>query len=390
MSSFSESQSSGSKPVLITGRIFPTGSCGWSQVRETDEQPGADLSAIVEHSMRPRLVGGLTYSNPDPTLKSLHESAHSLGLSNVANSPSAKKPRAKRGLKGLTSHGRRMVMNAADYLTWRFGHKHCVFGTVTLPSVSKEEAIACTESWPQIVKTFVKNIGRKLHASNLPAWIVSATEIQTSRWKETGVFALHLHFAFVGRCPRRSWALTPVQVRNAWRSAIVSAQPNLSELDYSSCENLQAVRSSIGAYFAKYVSKGSGDLGHACNLEAVVLPPSWYSCTNMLRRLVLRSVRSGLQVGSSLSALPAEGFIWRRRIEIQRSDRSKMTVGWAGQLKVGWDRFFPSAIAPPEDMFLETFPPLKIGVRYHDGFNCTLPDRIVDLLRVPRSVVVTV
>lgn len=373
MSGLSRSISSNSRPVQLTGRVQPTGKCGWSQVRETKDSLVSDLESIVAHAMRPTRVGGLKYSNSDPTLLALHESARALGLSNASNSLKKKKVASRRGLRGLTSHGRRTLMNACEYLSWRFQSKHCTFATLTIPTCTKAQAEAISLGWSKVVKNFLLTLGRKLHAKGLPPWIVSASEVQEKRFERSGIFALHLHCTFVGRHPRASWAITPKQIRGIWRRAILSVSPDLSDADFSSSENVQGVRKTVGGYLSKYLSKGVSCLDNVGSDIRRLFPSSWYSCTTKLRRIVSSCIRSGKSTGNTLASLPPAAFRYRRRIEVQSSDNMSRVVGWYGCLAPGWSAFFDAPSHLFSDEYLVQFPAYLIRDRDHDGFSHLLP-----------------
>lgn len=310
------------------------------------------IQEAIHAAQQPKRIGGQLYAIDNPTWLAVKDELAPLGLSSVPNSHSLPKQRNQRGLKGLTSHGKRIIRNGIDYLQWRFGKKHLTFGTVTVPDVTEEENEAITREWSQIVRIFNQNIRRKLDAKTLPNWIVSATEIQTERLRRSGIAALHLHFVYVGRHPKRGWGLTPKQVRGAWRSAVISRVPSLSDRDFSASENLQQVRQSASSYLSKYVSKGQRALGDVAVDGERPLPTSWYTCTIPLRRLVGLSVRSGRDIGALLSRLTEKAFLYRRRVEVSGADGSLFTVGFCGWLKPGWEVFVRPPYQPPPAEYL--------------------------------------
>lgn len=379
-----------SKPQTINGKIFPNGQCGWSVSRESDENPGADLSAIADRAMRPQRCGGLSYIPDHPTLLAMQDGIEPLGLSSAANSHKESEKRSRRGLKGLTSHGKRLIRNGVDYLEWRFGRQHLSFCTVTLPSVSLEESIAIAEKWAEIVRTFIQNIGRKLNVKGLPRWIVGSTEIQTKRYVSSGIAALHLHIVYVGRKPGGGWSISAKQIRSAWRSAIVSLLPSLSDRDFTATENVQQVRKSAGNYLSKYVSKGQRALGDVATICPSRLPTSWYTCTNKLRKLILGCVRTGGDIGSFLAGLPESAFIYKRRVTATDSSGRSFTVGYSGHLKPGWEHLvrLPLYCPPPEYLYLRS--PFRFPSRSYPGFDWLRDVFQMYLSSVPVPVVTTI
>lgn len=360
---------SSSKPVNVVGKIYPDGTCGWSNEREVTHAPvnGSDLidSPSVDEAFDRRFAKQFGVEE----LRAAKEKEPTLGLSNVINSPSDSKKRSPRGSTGLTSHGRKLIRNGAGYLEWRFGRRHLSFATVTLPGITAIENAQVTEEWGAIVKTFIKNIGRKLNDENLPTWITGCYEIQPQRAKESGIAVLHFHFVFVGRRPRSGWAITPREIRSAWRSAVISRVPSIANRDFAACEHVVRIQRSVAAYLSKYISKIKQCVGDVATLHGAGYPSSWYACSLQLRRIVCRSVRSGRHVGEFLSTLDERFFLYRQRIECTDSSGYRFTVGWYGVLRLGWSEHLDVPIHVPieeSNRNVSQFPLPKV---YSDGYS---------------------
>lgn len=358
-----------SKPRLFTGRIQPTGKAGYAPVRESKNPTvnSSDLTSSFtddeEFDIRQVRLHGAD------SLRKSKGVPEFLGLSNVPNSHKTPEKRSPRGSKGLTAHGRDVIRNSCEYLDWRFGSKNLSFLTVTLPTVSEEENAAIVEKWGDITRTFFQAIGRLLHAKNLPNWIVGCYEIQPQRYEESGIAVLHIHCSFVGRKPYGSWAVTPRQARKCWRSAVVSSVPSLANRDFSASENLQRVRTRLGSYMAKYMSKGFVGLGDVAAVPRERHPSSWYTCTRVLSRICNRSVRSGRYVGEFLESLDREGWLFLKPIESTDSSGYRFIVGWAGQLKPGWSIALGINTHHPQEESDDLLSCYKFRNTYHDGFS---------------------
>lgn len=357
-----------SSPQKINGRIHPNGRAGYSVERLSKHAPvnGSDLRSRLSedeefNSRQFRMRGLDTYSQID-------RSVSDPGLSNVAISHRPEKQRSARGSKGLTSHGRKLVMNAIDYLQWRFGRRCLSFGTVTLPSMTDEQDLEVTQKWGEIIRRFNQSVGRKLHEKGLPRWIVGACENQPSRSSREKQSCLHFHFVFAARFPKSDWRVTHSEIREAWRSAVLSVVSSLSDSDFSACEHVVGIRKSVTAYIAKYLTKGSGIVGNVADLPNRRFPNSWYSCSLSLRSIVNRSTRTGEFIGAFLSRLHEESWLYLKRVEITAADGHKVTVGWSGQLKPGWSQLLDVPVYIPieeSDAKLLQFPFQKV---FHDGY----------------------
>lgn len=359
---------SSSKPQEINGRIRPNGRAGYSVERDRKYTPvnGSDLiPGLTEdeefNSKLFRLHGGAE-------LRSILEANAALGLSNVPNSHRDGKRIAKRGSKGLTSHGRSQVFNGIEYLQWRFGRRQLSFGTVTLPAMTREQDEQVTQEWSQIVRIFVQNLRRKLNATSLPNGIVGASEMQSRRSERDGVAALHLHFVFVGRLPKSHWRITPKTIRSAWRGAVVSRVPSLADTSFCATEHIVAVKHSVSGYLAKYLTKGSGVVGNVDAASSPNHPNSWYTISRHLSKIIGRTTRSGRYIGAFLSNLEDQYWLYKRAVKIKDGNGQEFTIGWFGQLKPGWSQFIdvPVFIPIEESMsFVLLFPLPKV---FHDGY----------------------
>lgn len=359
-----------SKGINYHGRVLPNGRASFSLERTAKDTPvnlPHDWDSGVYDAYKRRALaswhgeGACQYDDMDVA---------PLVYQTSLTSEAEIKPRQQRGLKGLTSHGKQVVFNAIDYLQWRFGKQHLAFATLTLPSLTLEQSWEVSEQWSQIVDLFIQNIRRKLNAESLPPWIVGASEYQTSRFTESGIPALHLHCVYVARRPYGHWKISCEQVRDAWRSAVVSRVPSLADVSFRSSEHVVGIRKSVAAYLAKYLSKGSGVVGDVDTRRLKSCPRSWYTCSNQLKRLINRCTRVGRRIGAKLAELPESAWAFKSPITIRKSDGQEVIIAWCGQLKKGWSSYFDVSIS--RDVyaaFLEVFkfPFPKV---FHDGYHC--------------------
>lgn len=261
------------------------------------------------------------------------EECDRFGLSLLFNSH-----RRRRGSKGISRYGSKMVRNGAFLMQQEVPNARLSFLTVTLPNVSKEEAVHCSEKWSDIVRVFVQRLRRILRRSRLPAEIVGCTEVQESRAALTGVFALHLHFVFVGRRRGCSWAVTPRVIKEAWQSALSPYLSNdVDSYNWTATENLQRVQKSADGYLGKYMSKGlKATEKLTAMFPGIMFPSAWFVCTNTLRNRVKRQTLRvhgwmGRVFADIVESKDPEFIAYEDAVTIERDGYSQ-TVGYLGRM----------------------------------------------------------
>jgi hypothetical protein len=259
------------------------------------------------------------------------QSIPALGLSPHINSHK----RAKRGSKGISSFGRKMVRNGAYLLQRRYGCSRLSFLTLTLPAVSRSESEQIAESWSELVRKYLQSLGRLLKSRSLPAEIVGCTEIQESRTERDGVLGLHLHVIFCGRAKRGSWAISYKEARMLWKRELERIVPR--ELDCTSTENLERVKNDAEQYLGKYMSKGIKSMQRLVEMGfGDILPSAWWCMTMSLKRAVKSSVEHLTGERASLFVRlvenGAEVFLYSKPVEVQLSDGQSIKVGYFGKV----------------------------------------------------------
>lgn len=263
--------------------------------------------------------------------------ASSLGLSTLANSHSP--ARAQRGTGGITSHGRRLVRFGAADLQRVYGVSRLSFITCTLPEAFVSLGREC---WAEAVRQFVQSVKRELVRQGLPSHVVGVTEVQEARMDKFGGCPLHLHLVVVGKRPKGRWALTPEWIRDKWRNAVVNATGNDKEIKFDTSTRIERIHKSADGYIGKYMSKG-------CKVTRQVidqgmqhlLPACWYVCSNGLRKLYQRNIRtfSGDDVKHVFDFVLSaclECFCYFKWVEVPGADGLPMKVAWTGRLKREW------------------------------------------------------
>lgn len=199
-------------------------------------------------------------------------------------------PEPARGQKGITTHQRRVISNAVQFLQRRHGRKRLSFVTLTLPDLTFEESWMVSSNWSTIVRVFFQRLGRWQSKLGITPHYASCTEMQPHRMERDGHPALHLHFVMVGKARgRKGWAFKPKFIRKLWRDTV---QPYLyEEKDWSASENVQQVKRNAAAYLGKYISKGGAVASPPCPCgTGWSLPSQWINVSSKLRRWVLNHV----------------------------------------------------------------------------------------------------
>lgn len=329
-----------------TGKLYPNGEFGISRLRRTGTT-GALQTKLSERqkwvSQCVRVHGvfeTIRYtSGTDSSLLSVAMHEESQAVDPFGLSPRANSHRAKRGSKGITGRGRKMVRNGAYLLEKQFGIQHLSFLTLTLPDLKGGQWNQLVNGWSEIVRVFLNWLKRRLTGCGLPGLIVSVTELQELRVTQDGVPALHLHMLFVGRKRKQSWAIKPQEFRESWLRAIGTQVEKLEECENKeSCENVERVKKSAEKYLGKYMSKGLKAVQqNAEKLSEYGFPSTWWNATHDMKRWVKRCIKQlPSEVAQWLQYLVMERdktmFLYSMTAQIQTTMNFTLTVGSSGKI----------------------------------------------------------
>lgn len=238
----------------------------------------------------------------------------SLGLSNPVNShknlPQALEVRERKGCK-QTTHSKRMVRNAAYVVTKRAGRQNLTFATTTLP----EEILDILESRDDAAELYAECdrqmqqwIKRRLEDVGIESFIVGCVEVQPERFERTGKVALHTHYLFQGRLPKKTWAIHKDAFRNQWNKIL----SNVFGIEVTSLAStrVEQVKKSAEYYLSKYMSKSGKMVDKIIEAgKKHMLPSHWWHCSNRLRKIIK----------SMCLPIPKESadLIWEQREELK-------------------------------------------------------------------------
>lgn len=327
----------------LQGFLWPNGEFSFGRVKTVERPvaglPVADLNlwpngdASVEHCLD-RLEGRIDCS---PT--------SGLGLSNVPNShrpedDEGNQDAKRRGSKGLTRHGAKMVRSGA-YLIERQAPTHTVsFATLTLPDLDERARVGVMGQWHQILRVFFQRLGRHLVRAGLPGEVVYVVEMHPKRGTQTGELYPHIHCLFQGKRFQfqGAWAISPAQLGSIWKEVVCHLVPESGGCWKKSHWNIQCVLKSCEGYLGKYLSKGLSRSAMKDEDFATQWPiRSWYGCTGGLKHRIAKA-KQLLSTGTCLAiqdewAAKNRDILYYSDINIKLDNGAKLWLGAAGRMK---------------------------------------------------------
>ena len=264
----------------FVGKFWPNGEFGLGFQKRVDmSQKVSRVESVFDNPLAPfRMAWACRMAQAQQWCNETGQSIPPLGLSPHAKSHK----RAKRGSKGISSFGRKMVRNGAYLLQRRYGCNRLSFLTVTLPGVTVAESVQISECWSEIVRKYLQSLRRLLQSRSMPGEIVGCTEIQESRLERDGVLGLHLHLVFCGRASYGSWVISYKEARELWKRELERVVGR--SLDCTSTENLERVKHDAEQYLGKYLSKGVKSMQRLVEMGfGDILPSAWWSMSLELK-----------------------------------------------------------------------------------------------------------
>lgn len=279
---------------------------------ELGDDPGsvAAIQAAIDLSKNPIPALGLSAEFISPTRHKL------------PGRP-AGRPVSRRGLNGITVRGKRMVRSACSILEDDHGRGNLAFGTCTLPPLPKGDELLVAANLSKVIKSFNRNMSRKLVAAGLSGNIVAVIEIQTRRYERWGTLGYHLHWVAHTALPGRAnhWAITPEDHDDCWARALATVL-GYRPVVRAACK-IEKPRKSVKREVSKYMSKGNQICKKVAESDgAEYLPTAWYSMSDALRIEIKR--RTQVLLGDSVTTMVQnleqfreEKYIFFRHIYIE-------------------------------------------------------------------------
>lgn len=314
-----------------SGKLWPTGewSLGYSKHRSDDPQWFHHLADSPDGWLA---KGKLQEGRPEGPLD----------LRNVSNSHKNTCPRRKRGSKGITGNGRKMVKSVGALINRNYRCHRVTFATITMPSLPRQLRRELALCWPELVRQLIQWLSRHLERQGLPKVVVSVSEIQQKRLEESREAYLHLHLLWLNHPGRAgNWAVD-VRKLKAFVSRFMFNRGIWAEGAYVNTD-VRAVKKDVSGYLAKYLSKGSDAIEPMiADLGADTIPSTWWNLSGDARKWVKKNTYSGRVVGEILEAMleyfwsdtSNDFFRYIYHVELQ-CDSGAYTVGWRGCF---WER----------------------------------------------------
>lgn len=312
----------------VSGRIWPCGDFSLGPVPSRPESDSSD-EEVTYYSDADIAAGVGPFQGQGP-----------LDLSNVPKSHKHPSRTSVRGLKGITSNGRKMVKSAGAIIKRRYPRHRVTFCTLTLPTMSQVVRRELVQLWPEFARQLLQFLVRRLESQSLPKVVLSVTEIQPGRLAASGEACLHLHLVWLNVPARRGrWAIRPGDVRGWVESFLFRRLPGFDGGFVN--VDVRPVRASIAGYMSKYMSKGSECLSEALqDWGADNCVKQWWNMTKDLRDAIKVEMLQGEDVGNLLESVVNwalengvnDVFHWLRHVDLDL-DGVMVTVGWRGWLK---------------------------------------------------------
>ncbi len=317
------------RKARLFAKLWPNGECSFyfshDQIKSADRRDTAvSLSKLRDAMVRAGGVFG--------TVLVLIR----LGLSHPRNFDRNCEPLPRKGLKGITSLGKRRVRNAAYMLTRENGKHRLTFATVTLPNLNKAQMSRVHKDWHLCIDFYRREVGRVLRRAGLPGEIVGVSEVQEKRYAASALPVLHAHFVFCGAPRNGGWVLNPARHDYIWRKSIehVLGEP-IGNIP-AACQ-LKSVTASAEAYLGKYISKGVAAVAPAIRQGfGDWLPKQWWNCSRSLVRRMEASIArfengAGWLVNRG-KAVDSDLFLFFSPVEIEGENEENICMGYFGRL----------------------------------------------------------
>ena len=324
----------------VSGKLWPTGEFSFGLVPEggderLDETPVSYCSPGDE---------GTAAAPPPLDLRNLPNS-HTHPQCSLAAGPEGLKATGRPesyGRKGITGYGKKMVKSVGALIDRHLPFHRVTFATLTMPQLPASQRQTMAQVWPIFVNRLLQWIRRRCAAAGIPPIVVSVSEVQPKRLRDTGEGYLHLHLLWLN-CPAKSGRWTvPVLALKGWvRDFWVSR--GLGSVDDIWNVDVRAVKGRKANYLAKYVSKNKESVAEfAADNGWKSVPSQWWNMTKNARDWVKGELIEGGDIGELLESLVYGAFdcddfgdfIYLYHIDVEMSG-GLMNVGWRGCLTDG-------------------------------------------------------
>lgn len=201
------------------------------------------------------------------------------------------------GSQGITKFGKKSITCFGSIMQKKYRIGCLGFGTCTVPGYSSAILRIIGIQWGEITRRFFQKLRRSCAKKNRAFIYFGVTEIQEKRYRRTGLPVPHLHFGYVCRDNRSSeFYFTAAQTRQFWREAITESINRYDssfereEVSFDASIDIQLVKKSIGAYMAKYLTKGVKTTAKIiADGYSEMLPKQWWFASMQMKKALKAS-----------------------------------------------------------------------------------------------------
>lgn len=272
---------------MLRAVIHPSGAINVSRVKEKPLQPLKQELELTEQQQWDKV--SLKYHGLDATVEKRVE----LGFTGLVNCPqfpeSAKAPKQRRGLGGLTRLGASRLRDGAVLIEERFSRWRCAFLTLTVPPDPTREF--SSELVLEAYSLFQDELVRMLKSEGCTEWIAGVVEAHPKRSAREGRFVPHFHVLFPGKSSSGQWFRSTDWYRDTWIRCLRAKGVIGYSCETRAATRVEAVTKSVGAYMAKYLSKTSKNSdGKEVEQNKTGIPGSWHRMTRALVRAIKKEI----------------------------------------------------------------------------------------------------
>lgn len=258
------------------------------------------------------------------------------------------RPRARKGLKGISGEAKRKIRNGCYLLERRYSRRRLGMVTCTLP-----DAEWLTQVWAQefseIVRQFVQEVRRELKRRGCSQNVVGCIEIQMKRFEKHRQACPHLHLIYNSRkVVKGEWAISKGWFAAKWRQVLVNVAAKhidasmmsdcMDAIEWTAGTRCESIKKSAEGYLGKYLSKGKDDTEKI--IEAGLtecLPTQWYTISKgLLHEIRSRYTALPDDIVNGLvrnEAMENEKlFAWMKQIDIKVAN-DRTVPAWIGKTK---------------------------------------------------------
>lgn len=278
--------------AAYAGKVYPDktftiGYCPREKKRTKDKQYDRDMATQQprdDNAMIDWLIG---QSSIEGEFRSISEAP----LLVKGEQSSRKRNLADYGAKGITKYGKRVLRGSCAILQKKYGRRCLGFGTCTLPEMCEEALRVLLRNWGEVVRRFFQKIRRVYQKVNSQFIYCGCTEIQGSRFNNSGLPVPHLHFVYVARYSVRDrYILHSREDFVYWNQSVNEVLeangylPLMGNDGHRGSLKLEPVKKNAAAYIGKYVSKGITELKAMREAGFDEFPAQWWFASMQMKK----------------------------------------------------------------------------------------------------------